>query len=231
MASSKGWWTLSASSFVNAMACSSVVLILGDRLESLTFCTTFRYVFLDLEDCPVKVPPMITLISLSEGHDDSSTFPFNFSSLWSCPRKFLNFPCLMRFSICYFKSKHSSVSCPWSLWKRQYLFLLHLLRFPFIFSSHFKEGSSLICMRTCSNGMFKGVYCWLCAKEPTFLLSRSFFSLVRLFFGQGPCSEWCRRSASILSSLFLFLAIIVSSTFIKFWAKRSSSAMVWGSCS
>ena len=63
------------------MACSSVVLILGDRLESLTFCTTFRYVFLDLEDCPIEVPPMITLISLSEGRDDSSTFPFNFSSL------------------------------------------------------------------------------------------------------------------------------------------------------
>jgi len=56
--------------------------------------------------------PMVTLISPSGGRDNSSTFPFNFLSLWSCPRKFLNFPYLMRFSICCFKLKHSSVSCP-----------------------------------------------------------------------------------------------------------------------
>ena len=159
MVSSWGWWTLSASSFVNVMVCSSVALVLGDRPESCTFYTTFKYVFLDLEDCLVEVPSMITLISSSRGRDDSSTFPFNFSSLWSRPRKFLNFPCLMRFSICCFKSKHSSMSCLWSLWKQQYLFLLRLLGSPFIFSGHFKEGSSLICMRTYSSSMFKGVYC------------------------------------------------------------------------
>ena len=133
IASSCGWWTLSTSLSLNVMACSSVTLILGDHPESWTFCTTFRYVFLDLEDCLIEVLPMITFISPSGGHDDSSSYPFNFSSLWSCPRKFLNFPCLMRFSICCFKSKHSSVSCLWSLWKRQYLFLLHLLGSPFIF--------------------------------------------------------------------------------------------------
>ena len=35
------------------------------RLESWTFYTTLRYVFLDLEDCLVEVPPMMTLISPS----------------------------------------------------------------------------------------------------------------------------------------------------------------------
>ena len=100
---------------------------------------------------------MITLISPSGGRDDSSIFPFNFSSLCSRPRKFLNFPYFMRFSICYFKSKQSSVSCPWSLWKRQYLFLLRLLGSPFIFSGHFKDGSSLICIRTCSSGIQWGI--------------------------------------------------------------------------
>ena len=50
-------------------------------LESWTFCTTLRYVFLDLEDCPVEVPHMMTLISPSGGRDGFSTFPFNFSSL------------------------------------------------------------------------------------------------------------------------------------------------------
>ena len=63
------------------MACLSVALVLGDHLESWMFCTTFKYVFLDLEDYPVEVPPMMTLISLSGGRDDSSSFPFNFSSL------------------------------------------------------------------------------------------------------------------------------------------------------
>ena len=78
----------------------------------IPLCTTFRYAFFDLDNWPVELPPMITLISPSDGRDDSSIFPFNFLSLWSRPRKFLNFPCLMRFSICCFKSKYSSVSCP-----------------------------------------------------------------------------------------------------------------------
>ena len=51
------------------------------RLESWTFYTTLRYVFLDLEDCPVEVSPMMTLISPSGGLDGSSNFAFNFSSL------------------------------------------------------------------------------------------------------------------------------------------------------
>ena len=154
---------------------------------------------------------MITLISLSGRRDDSSSFPFNFLSLWSRPGKFLNFPCLMRFSICCFKSKHSSVSCLWSLWKRQYLFLLRLLGSPFIFSSHFKEGSSLIFISTCSSSMFKGVYYWLRVEELAFLLSRFFFSPARAFFGWGPRSRWRKIYASIRLALFLFLAIIASS--------------------
>ena len=80
IASSCGWWSLLASSSVNVMAYSSVVLVLEDRLESWTFCTTFRYVFLDLENCPVKVTPMMTLISPNWGLDGSSNFAFNFSS-------------------------------------------------------------------------------------------------------------------------------------------------------
>ena len=159
---------------------------------------------------------MITLISPSGGRDDSSIFPFNFSSLWSRPRKFLNFPYLMRFSICCFKSKHSSVSCLWSLWKRQYLFLLRLLGSPFISFSHFKDGSSLICIRTCLSGIFNRVYCWFRAKGLRFLLSQFFFTFVRPFFGRGPCSEWRLGFPSILSDLFLFLAIITSFAFMKF---------------
>ena len=80
IASLCGWWILPASSFVNVIAGSSTPLVFGDCPDSWTFCTTLRYVFLDLEDCPVEVPPIITLISPS-GHDDSFTLPFSFSSL------------------------------------------------------------------------------------------------------------------------------------------------------
>ena len=196
----------------------------------ITYVLT-RYIFFNLEDCPVEVPPIITLISPSGGRDDSSTFAFNFSSLWSRPRKFLNFPCLMRFSICCFKSKHSFVSCPWSLWTRQYLFLLRLLGSPFIFSDHFKDRSSLICINTYSSGMFKGVYYWLLVEELAFLLSLSFFSPTRAFFRRGPYSRWRGRSTSIRSALFLFLAIIASSAFMKFWAEWTSLTIIYGSCS
>ena len=152
-------WTMDPSS---VFVCESNHLLIYPprpwcRPESWMFYTTFRYVFLDLEDCPVEVPPTITLISPSGGRDCSSTFPFNFSSLWSHPIKCLNFPYLIRFSIRCFKLYHSSVSCPWSLWKQQYLLLLRLLGSLFIFSGHFKDGSSLICISTWSSGAFKGV--------------------------------------------------------------------------
>ena len=102
---------------------------------------------------------------------------------------------------------------------------------PFIFSVHFKEGSSLIYISTCSSDMFNGLYYWLSVEELAFLLSQSFLSPIRAFFGRGPCSRWRKRSASILLALFLFLAIIASYAFMKFWAEWTNSAMVWGSCS
>ena len=80
IASSCGWWILPASSSVNVIAGTSTPLVLGDRPDSWTFYTTLRYVFLNLEDCPVEVTLIITLISPS-GRDNSSTLPFSFSSL------------------------------------------------------------------------------------------------------------------------------------------------------
>ena len=91
-------------------------------------------------------------------------------------------------------------------------------------------GSPFICISTYLSSMFKGVYCWLRAEKPAFLLSRSFFSPVRAFFGWGPYSRWHGRSTFIHSTLFLFLVIITSSAFMKFCVEWTSSAMVWGSC-
>ena len=193
MASSWGWWTLSASLSVNVMACSSMILSLGDHPKSWTFCTTFKYVFLDLDDWLVEPPLMITLISPSGSHDDSSTFPFNFSSLWSCPRKFLNFPCLIRFSICCFRSNHSSVSCLWSLWKRQYLFLLRLFGSPFIFSDYFKEGIVLDLHKNLLEWHVQWsvllIPCWMASLfvVSVFLIFRSSFLWTRTLFRVAVC--------------------------------------------
>ena len=44
----------------------------------------------------------------------------------------------------------------------------------------------------------------------------TFFSSARPFFGRGPWSVLRTRFASILSALFLFLAMIASSAFMKF---------------
>ena len=65
---------------MKVIACLSVDLVVGDRPESWMLYTTFKYAFLNLDDWPVELPPMITLISPSGGRDDSSIFPFNFSS-------------------------------------------------------------------------------------------------------------------------------------------------------
>ena len=62
IASSCEWWILSASSSVNEIVGSSIPFVLRDHPKSWTFCTTLRYIFFDLEDCLVKVPPMITFI-------------------------------------------------------------------------------------------------------------------------------------------------------------------------
>ena len=94
---------------MKVIGCSSVDFALGDRPESWTLCTTFKYAFLDLDDWLVELSPLITLISPSGGRDDSSALPFSFSSLWSRPRKLFSFPYLIRFSTFCFRPKHSSV--------------------------------------------------------------------------------------------------------------------------
>ena len=64
-----------------------------------------------------------------------------------------SFPCLMRASLCCFRSKHSKVSRLWSWWKCQYFFLDLLFGSPFSLYSHISAGSSLIYVRTWSSGV------------------------------------------------------------------------------
>ena len=92
--------------------------------------------------------------------------------------------------------------------------------------SHCREGSSLICIRTYSIGIIRGV------KLVNFgFLSRSsfFFLVVCLTFHVSFFLSWLLL---VPSSLFLFpfisFASIASSVFIYFWAFRSNSATVFG---
>lgn len=109
------------------------------------------------------LPPKITLISLSGafGHSFArqlgSGSLAGFSMTFSLPKNRCNFPCLTRVFICYFKSKHLEVLCPWSRWKWQYFF--HGLLFGSLFrlSGHVSVGLSLIYMRNWSSRVFSGV--------------------------------------------------------------------------
>jgi len=60
---------------------SSAPSILGGCSKSRTFCTTFKYVFLDLDDRLAEIPPTLTLISPSRARDGSSNFPSLATSL------------------------------------------------------------------------------------------------------------------------------------------------------
>ena len=70
---------------------------------------------------------------------------------------FCNFPCRIKVSTWSFKCLHSSVQCPWSWWNLQYLLLSLLSTRVLIGFGHCREGSSLICIRTCSIGIIRGV--------------------------------------------------------------------------
>lgn len=120
-----------------------------------------KYVFLAFLDDPTMVLlPIITLISLSGALSLSSTGQLGSGSLGGFS-PFLtnryNFPCLMNVLICCLRSLHSEVSCPWSGWKWQYLFLGLLFGLPFSLSNQVNVASSFIYMRTCSSGVFRGV--------------------------------------------------------------------------
>ena len=80
-----------------------------------------------------------------------------FCSVPSSSTNFCSFPCLMKASIYCFKSLHSNVSWSWSQWKRQYLSLNLLLGPPFNLPRNVKAHSSLICIKTWSIEVFKGV--------------------------------------------------------------------------
>jgi hypothetical protein len=70
---------------------------------------------------------------------------------------FCSLPCRMSVSTCSFNAMQSFVRCPWSLWNLQYKFLGRLLGSKRILPGHRREGSSCICMKSLSIGVFSSV--------------------------------------------------------------------------
>ena len=148
-----------------------------------------------------------------------------FSPALSCPTNRCNFPCLMKASICCFRSYQLEVSCPWLRWKRQYLFLGLLFRSPFSSPSHAKAELSLICIRTWSSGALRGVKLAIRPGGGLDLRSSLLSHVLATFL---PHSGW---ESSCFSRFFGLppLAITTSLAFIFFVAWYNMSSMVFES--
>ena len=92
--------------------------------------------------------------------------------------------------------------------------------------SHCKEGSSLICIKTCSIGIIKGVK----LVNFGFLSGSSFFFLVvYLTLCVSFFLSWLLLAhSSLFLCPFISFASTASSAFMYFWAFRSNSATVFG---
>ena len=165
-------------------------------------------------------PPKIIFISPIGGLLSPASRSLSLSSFrWYLqgfvfPTYFYNFPHRIKVSTWYFKCLHLSVRCPWSWWNLQYLFLSLLFAGALVGYGHCREGSSLICIKTYSIGIIRGV------KLVNFgLLSRSsfFFPVV---YSTLHFSLFLSRFLLVPSALFLFpfisFASTVSSAFMYF---------------
>lgn len=106
-ASSWGWWSRQALSFVKLMAELLTFVILGNQPEIWTLFTIHKYFFLAfLKEPAIALPPTITLISPSGALGRSSTYQLSSRSLggFSSPLTNLrSFSSLIRASIYCFR--------------------------------------------------------------------------------------------------------------------------------
>ena len=191
-------------------------------------CAFFR----DFSISPAVSPPEIIFISPARGLWSPTSEVLSWSSfrryLWGSVflTYFYNFPCWIKVSTWSFKCLHSLVRCSWSWWSLKYLLLSLLSIGVLIGFDHFREGSSLIYIRTCSIGIIRGVK----LVNLGFLLGSSLFFPV--VYPTLCISFFLSRLLLVPSSLFLFPFIsfvsTASSAFMYFWALRSNSATVFG---
>ena len=204
--------TISSSSFLG--------IFIGRSREWMLFISLSYSFFKDF-NIPLAVsPPEIFFISSTGGLVSPISGVLSWSSFrwYLCGSVFLmyfcNFPCRIKVSTWSFKCLHSSVWCPWSWWNLQHLLLSLLYNGVLIGFGHWREGLSLICIRTCSISIIRGVK----------LVNLGFLSRNSFFFPVAcptlRVSFFLSRLLLVPSSLFLFpfisFASTVSSTFMYF---------------
>ena len=150
------------SSFEKTISSSSFFGIFIEGSHELMLFISLPYAFLkDFNVPPVVSPPEIVYISPTGGLVSHISRVLSWLSFrwYLCGSIFLtyfyNFPCRIKVSTWSFKCLHSSVWCPWSWWNLHDLLLFLLSSGVLISFSHCREGSSLICIRTCSIGIIK----------------------------------------------------------------------------
>ena len=175
-------------------------IFIGGSREWMLFIS-LPYAFLrDFNVPPIVIPPEIVFISLVGGLMSPISWVLSWSSFcWYLYgfvflTYFCNFPCQIKVSTWSFKCLHLSVRCPWFWWNLQYLLLSLLSTGVLIGFGHYREGSSLICIRTCLIGIIKGVK----------LVNLGFLSKSSFFFPCGLSTTSC----------LLFLILIVVCSFV-----------------
>ena len=164
-------------------------IFIGGSHEWTLFISLPYTFFRDFSIPPIVSPLEIVFISPVGGLLSPTSGILSWSSfrwyLWGSVflTYFYNSPYWIKVSTWSFKCLDSSVRCSWSWRNLQYLLLSLLFISVLIGFGHHREGSFLICIRTCSIGIIRGV-----KLVNLGLLSRSsFFFLVvcptlRVFF-------------------------------------------------
>ena len=129
---------------------------------------------------------------------------------------FCNFPCRIKVSTWSFICLHSLVWCLWSRWNLQYL-LVSLLSTRELFGfGHRREGSSLICIRTYSIGIIRGVKFMnlgFLSGSPSFYLWSTQHFVSPSFYRN--CCLFLRLSSFFLSFLLRIFCIHVILSFME----------------
>ena len=129
-----------------------------------TLLTSLAYAFFsDLEDPPatnsleiILISPMGALLPPVSGSLSFSSFRcLLYGSVLHT--NFCNFPWRINVSTWSFKCLHSLVQCLWSWWNLQYLLLSLTSAGVWMGLGHYRDGSSFICINTCSIGITRGV--------------------------------------------------------------------------
>ena len=176
----------------------------------------------------VLILPIVTLASCSSSLLTSACLGFYPAQWWwsFSFTNFCNFPLYINSSIFPFRSLHSLVVWLWSLWNWQCFFWAHLCGNEVKGFTHFKLGISLICSKTFSMGIFKGMKFTIFFKRLELTYSLFWLGERSLFFF-FLCQDSSKSSIFHLPSMRLLYSCTselwtgdLSSLLVESWPRR-----------